>query len=289
MRRTVLVNPAEIININDRAASSQALIGAKAYNLARLMPVLPHSILPCFAVNSTFLAKIFVGYGQEPFTQLEAEKRHHAISTQVAPWLDETKLYAVRSSSIVEDGQSHSFAGLFDTYLGVAVTDVAQRVHDCAASAYRKMREHNLSDRRFSVLLQEMVPASTAGVAFSKNPVTRANEIVIDSVYGLADHMVNGQESGDTFYISKDGSKATMRLKRTMRILERSGIRSIDLPKAMWAAPTLSEADIARISSTVEMIAAHLGTAVDVEWAISETRLFVLQARPITQPLVCRT
>ena len=289
MKYTAMVGSAAIIGIGETEVNDQTLIGAKAYNLARLMPVLPQSIPACFAVSSIFLAEIFGDQGQEADSYVNFGNMRHALATQIAPWLCETKLYAVRSSSVVEDGRVNSYAGLFDTFLGVAATDVAERIHNCATSAFCKMRAQGISNRQFSVMVQEMVPASTAGVAFSKNPVTRADEIVINSVFGLSDHMVDGRQSADTFYVFEGGSKSALRAKTSMRILERAGIRRVFLPRALRDVPTLSTADIGKISTTVKKIAAHLDTPVDVEWAISKERLYVLQARPITQALTCST
>lgn len=98
---------------------------------------------------------------------------------------------AVRSSGLAEDGADDSYAGQFDTFLHVAVEDVIPRIRACWASAfgarvltYMHLRAGRILPMRMTVLVQQMVPARSAGVMFTGNPDGRLNEIVISAAYG---------------------------------------------------------------------------------------------------------
>src|SRR3954452_290543 len=118
--------------------------------------------------------------------------------------------FAVRSSGIGEDSAGHSFAGVHDTRLNVDRADLIDAVRACrrsadspAARAYRQARAIADSDARIAVLVQIMVPAVTSGVAFTINPITGADEIVINAAPGLGEALVSGQIHPDEFRIGK--------------------------------------------------------------------------------------
>jgi pyruvate,water dikinase len=97
------------------------------------------------------------------------------------------RLYAVRSSGIDEDGVGHSFAGIHETHLNVSRGELVEAVLVCRRSggseqavAYRQSR-HLESSGAIGVFVQRMVPAAASGVAFTINPITSANELVINA------------------------------------------------------------------------------------------------------------
>ena len=108
--------------------------------------------------------------------------------------LDGGGLYAVRSSATVEDGFESSYAGQFATELDVATADVLAAVDTIRASAtgarVSAYRDHLEASERvaMNVVVQQMVPARAAGVAFSRNPITGLNEVVVEAVQGRGDH-----------------------------------------------------------------------------------------------------
>ena len=120
---------------------------------------------------------------------------------------------AVRSSAVDEDGQTSSFAGQYETYLNIAgAGPVAEAVARCWASAgseqVRDYREHNdlaAGDLAIAVLVQQMVPADIAGVAFSANPISGSRaEAVINASWGLGESVVGGTVTPDTYVVAKD-------------------------------------------------------------------------------------
>jgi pyruvate,water dikinase len=160
---------------------------------------------------------------------------------------------AVRSSGVDEDMAGASYAGQYETVLGVPAADLPAAVRRCWASAFTR---HVAAYRRcngaagsvaMAVLVQPMVAADAAGVAFSADPVTgdRATTVV-NAVRGLADRLVAGGVSPDEWVVR--GAAATCRAA----------------PEDAIGAE--AAADVATLARRVE---AHLGTPQDIEWALA--------------------
>ena len=121
---------------------------------------------------------------------------------------------AVRSSAIDEDGREHSFAGQLESYLNVQSEDVVAKVVAVWASAfsprvraYRK--QHHLSGVPGppAVLIQKMIQAECAGVAFGADPVSGRRDLaVVSAVAGLGTHLVNGESDADTWRVNTQGT-----------------------------------------------------------------------------------
>ena len=178
--------------------------------------------------------------------------------------------FAVRSSGTAEDLEGASFAGQYETVLGVSLEGLpgaVRRVFDSAGasrvSAYREARGEASAGSgrpRMAVLVQAMVEADSAGVAFTANPLTgRRDEVVITAVRGLGERLVSGEAVGDEWVVR--GEDATLR---------RESERALDAGQAL---------EIAALARRVE---ARFGPPQDVEWAISDGELYLLQARPMT-------
>jgi rifampicin phosphotransferase len=181
--------------------------------------------------------------------------------------------FAVRSSAIGEDGSVASYAGLHETELDLAREDVPGAVARCwaslwspAALAYRRRRGLPSDDAEMAVVVQALVPADAAAVAFTRHPVTgREDKLVITSVRGLGDAMVSGTVTPDTYVIDK-ATRATLELE----------------PGEDPAGPALDAEGLAGIVDLALAVEAGFGSAVDVEAAQSGGTWYLLQARPIT-------
>jgi pyruvate,water dikinase len=184
--------------------------------------------------------------------------------------------FAVRSSASDEDGIEHSFAGQLESFLDVSPADVPDRVIAVWRSgftdrivAYR--REHGLpgEPRPPAVLVQRMVQASAAGVAFSADPVSgRRGVVVVSAVGGLGDALVSGRADADTWLVDRRGT-----------IVER---------RIASARPSLSDSEVGAVAALARRAARHFGRPQDIEWAIErpasakEAGPWLLQSRPIT-------
>jgi rifampicin phosphotransferase len=174
---------------------------------------------------------------------------------------------AVRSSGLAEDLEGASFAGQYETVLGVegpeAVMTAVRRCWNSASAehvrTYSKERAGGQAGA-VAVLVQRMIEATAAGVAYSANPLTgdRA-EAVVNAVRGLGERLVSGQADGDE-WIVRDGSASRRR----------------HAEDAIDSAQAIAIADLAREA------AARLGSPQDIEWAVANGELHLLQSRPIT-------
>lgn len=173
---------------------------------------------------------------------------------------------AVRSSAVGEDGDDQSFAGQYDTVLGVdtvdrfvdAVRACADSVHSLRASSYS-----GNASATMNVVVQRMVDARAAGVVFTADPVSGRRDLtVIDVVSGLGEALVDGTVAPDHVVLDADGTAV---VNETV------------------AAPVLSPVEIAAIQSGARRAEQEWGQPMDLEWAIDKSgELWWLQARPIT-------
>jgi phosphohistidine swiveling domain-containing protein len=179
--------------------------------------------------------------------------------------------FAVRSSGIAEDLPDASYAGLYETFLDVGADGLADAVHRCFAAA-RAERVRSYHDRRapgggpsgMAVLVQVMVDARAAGVAFTAHPVTGArDQILVTAVAGVGESLVAGEQTGEEWTISGDH-----RPQRTRRAP---------------GGDVLGEAQAGQVAAMATRVAAHYGQPQDLEWAIDTGgELWLLQARPMT-------
>jgi len=200
--------------------------------------------------------------------------------------------FAVRSSSPEEDLGSASFAGGYETRLGVPLDDLEDAIRHCAASSLDARvlvykREHGFEDLapRLAVVVQQQIDSDVAGVAFSLNPVTNDyDEAVIDASWGLGTSVVDGRVSPDHFVVNKiDQSitEATTGEKSvSMRLDADGGIVEEEEPRAEER--TLGDAHLQELTDVLCRIETLYEQPVDVEWAYAEGQFHVLQSRPIT-------
>ena len=188
-----------------------------------------------------------------------------AIRAAVEP-LNGTGL-AVRSSGVAEDLAGASFAGQYETILGVHGYDaVADAVRQCWASAFSarvatyKSSKGQTNHASMAVLVQQLVQADAAGVAFTANPVNgHRDETVVSAVRGLGERLVSGNASPDEWIV-----------------------RGQDAVRNSAPEDAIDATQARAIATMARQAEAHFGSPQDVEWAIANGELFMLQARPIT-------
>jgi rifampicin phosphotransferase len=174
--------------------------------------------------------------------------------------------FAVRSSGQAEDGVAHSHAGQFETVLNVSAADVmaaAAKVWQSGFSetveTYRAVKSGGTAAAP-SIIVQRMIDARVAGVAFSADPVSGLRgRCVISAIAGLGEGLVSGVEDGASWVVTEDG------------------IQGVD--------PLLTRTELQAIADLASRVEAAFGIPQDIEWAIDAQGLHILQARPITTPL----
>ena len=201
----------------------------------------------------------------------------------------------MRSSASDEDGIQHSFAGQLDSFLFVPPEMVAEKAAAVWRSAFSPRilayrREHGLDPlpRPPAVLIQRMIDAETAGVAFGADPVSgRRSVAVVAAVYGLGTALVSGDADADTFHVDRDGA-IVQRAIADKRSVHRpapgsaEGIRVESVPQDRASQPTLTDDQVRAVADLARRAGKHFGRPQDIEWAIEAGRLYLLQSRPIT-------
>ncbi|MET8132447.1 phosphoenolpyruvate synthase [Streptomyces sp. NPDC005251] len=202
---------------------------------------------------------------------------------------------AVRSSGAQEDGARHSFAGQFDSFLNVrGLGEVVAHVRRCWASAFceRSLRyraQHRLPPGAggVAVIVQRMVAAERSGVLFTADPATgRSDRYVVSAVHGLGEGLVSGAVDADTVVLDATTGEPLTTVIGDKR--ERydagsgAGCRVSPVVGEDRATPVLTAADLARLHETGVRVTAHYGAPQDIEWAIADDTLWILQSRPVT-------
>jgi pyruvate, water dikinase len=208
---------------------------------------------------------------------------------------------AVRSSATGEDAADASFAGIFDTYLGVSGTErVLTAVRRCWASlftaralAYRLRKGISHHDMPIAVGVIELIHARASGVAFSVHPVTtKSDRVVIETSWGWGEAIVQGLVDPDHIEVGKaDGRvlRYDVAHKTVVSAFDFADgrVTEIEMPAKLADRRVLDEEQIAAIVAAVISIEKHYGYPVDVEWVISRHRrandpVCIVQTRPVT-------
>ena len=215
-----------------------------------------------------------------------------AYQTLTAGDLDKIAV-AVRSSATAEDLPDMSFAGQQDTYLNVIGEDnLLEAVVNCWSSlwtaraiGYRSRNNVDHFDASLAVIVQKMVESQVSGVLFTANPLTGLRtETTIDATFGLGEALVSGQVEPDHYVISREKKQIVKKYlgKKNLSIhgLTGGGTQVEALDRSSVQA--LPDEQIFALSDVGDQIAAIYNFPQDIEWAMAQNQLFILQTRPIT-------
>lgn len=200
---------------------------------------------------------------------------------------------AVRSSAIGEDSAGTSFAGQHATFLNVrgvaamatAVEAVWSSASSQAALAYRR-RVGAEGPAVMGVVVQSLVAADVAGVMFTRNPVSGADELVVEASWGLGEAVVQGMVIPDFYRIAHSGALIECRpgfKERAVRMLVDGDIVQERVAAELVEKPCLSSAQLQDLVALASRCNAVFGPGPhDIEWAFEAGKLYLLQRRPIT-------
>lgn len=200
---------------------------------------------------------------------------------------------AVRSSATAEDLPGLSFAGQQETFLNVtnskalltAVVNCWSSLWTARAIAYRYRNEIDQTQVSMAVVVQEFIPAEISGVLFTANPLTGSrNEAVVDATYGLGEALVSGKVEPDHYLIDLPNRKirqTTLGSKKLAIFDQESGGLQFVKQDASHS-EALNKEQLFEVIRLGEKVAALFKFPQDIEWAIAEGKLFLLQTRPIT-------
>jgi phosphoenolpyruvate synthase/pyruvate phosphate dikinase len=167
---------------------------------------------------------------------------------------------AVRSSAVGEDGASQSAAGQFETVLGVTRATLADAIAH-VRSATERARAYG-AEGEVAVVVQHQIPATRAGVAFSRDPVTGADEVLIECALGGGEAVVSGTVTPDRYHVREGTVRA----------------------RAAGSVRTLRDDEVSAVAELVRRAEAGFECPVDVEFCFEGRALWLLQCRPITTP-----
>jgi pyruvate, water dikinase len=200
---------------------------------------------------------------------------------------------AVRSSACAEDSEDASFAGQQETFLHVrGATAVVERVRDCWASFFSeralfyRARKGSLEDLGMAVVVQRMVEADVAGVLFTCDPVRkRRDRMIVEAVLGLGEGVVSGHLTPDHYILKRDGRvrKAQVHVQPYAIVaVPDGGTAERQLSAEEGGAQKVADQHLAALARLGDDLEQRLGMPQDIEWALQDGEIFVLQARPVT-------
>jgi phosphoenolpyruvate synthase/pyruvate phosphate dikinase len=204
-----------------------------------------------------------------------------------------TSPLAVRSSAIDEDGADASFAGQHLTLLGVrgeteltsALNEVWWSANSDSAITYRQ-RVGLFTRPSVGVVVQVLVDPQTAGVMFTTNPVTGADERVIEASWGLGEVVVAGRVIPDHYRIDRAGivlERTPGRKDVEFRSQPDGGTVEESVAPERVERLCLEDAELAQLGVLAERCEQVYGPARDIEWAIADGQLYLLQCRAVTR------
>jgi phosphohistidine swiveling domain-containing protein len=217
------------------------------------------------------------------------------VATWTADLLDGSPAgLAVRSSARYEDSEKASFAGIFESYLCVSPhEELWKAIRNCwcaqwspQAIDYAQKVNLALEPDGMAVIVQQTIPADSAGVIFTADPLTgNPWHFVLNATWGLAQGVVDGSKPSDSWALEWDTGELLERRiaeKKTALMPGCSGLLETPLPEGSWAVPSLTDDDTRRVAALALDLDRASDTRVDVEWALAGQDLYLVQVRPIT-------
>jgi pyruvate,water dikinase len=202
---------------------------------------------------------------------------------------------AARSSATAEDLPEASFAGQQETFLNVrGADDLVEAVHGCWASLYGARAIYYRVEQKFpheqvsiAVVVQKMVDADEAGVMFTNHMTTGEDVTIIEAAWGLGESVVSGAVSPDTYLVDNKTFEIRQKkiaTKQTMIVRDKKTRKSKQLavPENKKNVQVLPDDVIVKLAKLGQIVLEHYGKPQDIEWAVKDGELYLLQSRPIT-------
>ena len=311
------------LNLDDKLAQQVELCGGKGANLARLAAAgfrvpdarivcvntyeawfdqLNPSLIDGFAKGvanncSTGNASALTSQCSELRKQLDGVALPASVEAELRlelETLSQQGLVSVRSSATLEDMHGAAFAGQHDTFLGVqGIDQVIARIVDCYISLweyravrYRFEKGFDVRDIKMAVVVQKMIDAQSAGVAFSAHPVSgRLDQVLINSAFGLGETVVSGDGEIDQYSVNADGEIIQRHIgqKTHALFLGEQATVSMPLVAEKQRQASLKDHHILALATLAVAAEKFFGFPQDIEWALDDHGLHLLQSRPISE------
>ncbi|EHQ30278.1 PEP/pyruvate-binding domain-containing protein [Mucilaginibacter paludis] len=271
-------------------------IGGKAANLFRLVElgirVPQFVVLPC-EVLTTILSPAGSNIDRQgTLSLLQQVEIPQSIVKDILSHFPGATYFAVRSSAMDEDGSDFSFAGQFESYLYVSADGLAEKIKSVWCSLFSDRatayRENNKlpGGNGIAVIIQEMLNADVAGVAFGINPVNGdQHEKLINAVYGLGEGLVSGELNADLYSVT-NGRITSQLAEKTHQVvpdlMRGSGIKQVEVAQEKQNIPALTDKHIFELAKVLDLLCVEYQAPQDIEFAVRDEQLYLLQARPVT-------
>lgn len=206
---------------------------------------------------------------------------------------EEGALVAVRSSATAEDLPEASFAGQQETYLNIQGSDeVVNAVQRCWASLftaravyYRKKQGFDTEKVGLCAVVQKMVNSEVSGIMFTADPTGDLEKIIIEAGYGLGETIVSGSITPDNYVVSKKEMKLeSKKINKQEWMLVKEGKENarVNLGEGKARSQKLIDQKVLELATIGQKIEDHYKKPMDIEWAMENEILYIVQARPIT-------
>ncbi|RNJ26966.1 phosphoenolpyruvate synthase [Halosegnis longus] len=222
------------------------------------------------------------------------ESMREAILDAYADLDDGDAFVAVRSSATAEDLPDASFAGQQETFLNVQGETLIERVKECWASLFTQRAIYYRNEQGFddkavdiAVVVQRMVDAEKSGVLFTSHPSTGEPKLIIEAAWGLGEAVVSGSVSPDNYVIDRETGEVLEHTVADKKLLmekdpETGETVEREVSEEKRTAPVLEPEEIERLAELGDRAEAHYDSPQDVEWALVDGEVYMLQSRPIT-------
>ena len=200
---------------------------------------------------------------------------------------------SIRSSAVSEDSLKASFAGLHDTFLNVKSEPelVLENIKKCWASLFTeravvyRIRKGIPHLEGMAVVVQEMIPAEVSGVVFTVHPLEKKS-LLVEASYGIGDMVVSGKVEPDDYVINRetlDVAEKKIGNKNMMSICQSGQVEVIGVEKELAKKQVMPDEEVKKIAEICLNIEKLFKYPQDIEWCISEGKVWVLQSRAITR------
>jgi len=259
-------------------AAEESLFGAKAVGLGEAMRAgLP--VPPGLALAGDVTEAIAAGHVESLDRVIEAA---HPLAYPLA----------VRSSAVDEDGAAASFAGQHLTVLnvtspegiGAAIREIWWSANSDAVVSYRK-RVGLFTRPSVGVVVQSLLDPEVAGVMFTQNPITGADERMIEASWGLGEVVVAARVIPDHFRLARSGEVMERRAgvkEVAIRPVATGGTVEEAVAPERVEALCLDDHALAALSALAARCEDVYGPGRDIEWAYADGSLYLLQCRAVT-------
>ncbi len=222
----------------------------------------------------------------------ESMKKASEIASSILK-MSEPRFVAVRSSATAEDTEKASFAGQQESFLNIkGIEELIEAVKKCFASLftarsiyYRVKKGFKHEDVLNAVVVQVMIDADKSGVIFSRDPVTKKQEVVIEAVFGLGEGIVSGKIKPDYYIVSweREIIKKEIANKKIAIVRDSSGqAKEVKLSEDRSKSQVLSSYEIKRLAEYAIELEEHYNVPQDIEFAIDGEGIYIVQTRPVT-------